>query len=278
MYTVSAINIYPVKSLGGYAECKAEVTESGLKFDRRWMLTDINNTGITQRDFPIMALFTARVVKEMLQVQYTPDPGSFMEVPVLPEQKVFKNVKVWEDHCKAQWVSSAADEWFSDILKAHCSLVYLPESTKRKVDSRYAFNNETTTFTDGYPFLMIGESTLMDLNNRLETPVKMDRFRANIIFTGGKPFEEDTFEHFKIGTVELFGVKRCGRCMVITIDQQAAKVGNEPLKTLSGYRKKNNKVYFGEYLLHKGTGTINIGDQITLVKNQKSTGGAIISR
>lgn len=142
----------------------------------------------------------------------------------------------------------------------------MPDDTKRMVDTEYAKNNETTSFSDGYPFLIIGQSSLDELNSKLSEPLPINRFRPNIVFTAGEPHAEDSWQHITINGIEFFGVKTCARCVVTTINQQTAVAGNEPLKTLAAYRTVNNKVKFGMNLLHKGTGTIKVGDTITVLK------------
>ena len=92
----------------------------------------------------------------------------------------------------------------------------------------------------------------------------MDRFRPNIVFTSGEPHAEDYWKHFTINEINFYGVKTCARCVVTTIDQQTLAAGKEPLKTLSTYRSVNNKIKFGMNLLHKGTGTVKVGEKIIL--------------
>ena len=142
----------------------------------------------------------------------------------------------------------------------------MPDSTKRSVDKNYANNNEVTSFSDGYPFLIIGESSLDDLNKRLGDPLPINRFRPNIVFTGGTPYEEDMMMHFTINSVNFFGVKLCARCTIPTVNQNDASKSVEPLRTLATYRQKNNKVYFGQNLLHHGIGSIHVGDTIEVIK------------
>jgi len=150
------------------------------------------------------------------------------------------------------------------MLQIKCRLVYMPVSTFRQVDERYAEPGQITSFSDAYPFLMIGQASLDELNSRLEEAVPMDRFRPNIVFTGGEAFQEDQMQHFRINNINFYGVKPCARCQVITIDQENGITGKEPLKTLSDYRKKNNKVYFGQNLVHRGEGNISVGDEISI--------------
>ena len=110
--------------------------------------------------------------------------------------------------------------------------------------------------------MIIGQSSLDDLNQRLDQPVPMNRFRPNLVFTGGAPYCEDTIDTFSIGDVTFTAVKPCARCVLITIDQGLATKGKEPLKTLSAFRTQKNKIMFGQNLLHKGAGIIKAGDKI----------------
>jgi uncharacterized protein YcbX len=144
----------------------------------------------------------------------------------------------------------------------------MPDTERRKVDEQYAFNNEITGFSDAFPLLIIGQSSLDDLNSRLEQPLPINRFRPNIVFTGGQPYEEDTMEHVIVNKIDLYGVKLCARCVITTINQTDAQKGKEPLKTFASYRMKNNNVYFGQNMLHGQTGVIHLGDVIEVVKTK----------
>jgi uncharacterized protein YcbX len=141
----------------------------------------------------------------------------------------------------------------------------MPDQTQRLIDVTYANNNEITSFSDGYPLLLIGQASLEDLNNRLAEPVAMNRFRPNIVFTGGTAFQEDNMKAFEISGINFYGVKPCARCVITTIDQSTGLKGKEPLKTLSTYRSRNNNIYFGQNLLYNGTGSLKIGDRINLL-------------
>ena len=94
----------------------------------------------------------------------------------------------------------------------------------------------------------------------------MSRFRPNIVFTGGGPYEEDMMHTFTIGNITFYGVKLCARCVITSIDQETAIAGKEPLKTMAKYRSKNHKIMFGQNLAHRGLGEIKIGDQLEVTK------------
>lgn len=270
MLTVSELFIYPIKSLGGIAVSGAFVTDRGLQYDRRWMLVDNNNVFLTQREWATMALLTVAIQADGLLVTHKPT-GAALLIPFEPQTSEVLTVEVWSDRCKAIVVSHAANQWFSEMLHIPCKLVYMPDAVKRCVDGRYALDKEIVSFADGYPMLLIGQSSLDDLNNRLQEPLTMRRFRPNIVFTGGAPFEEDELEAFTINNIHFFGVKLCARCVITTINPDTAAKGKEPLRTLTTYRMKNNKIYFGQNLLHKGNGMIQVGDAIEVIKRKGPT-------
>ena len=266
MLTISELFIYPIKSLGGISVSSATITARGFEYDRRWMLVDLNNRFITQREFPEMALLQVEITDDGLKVYNKRNISSHITVPFLAEITEAVTVEIFEERCEAIFVSKIADEWFSSMLSAECRLVYMPDSTNRLVDNKYAGDNEITAFSDGFPLLMIGQSSLDDLNTRFSEPLPINRFRPNIVFQGGSPYEEDTLEHFAINTINFYCVKPCARCAITTVNQDNANKSKEPFSTLATYRQKNNKVYFGQNLLAKGVGTINTGDQMQVIK------------
>jgi uncharacterized protein YcbX len=263
MFIVSDIYIYPIKSLGGFSVTEAIVTEKGFQHDRRWMLVDNEGKFMTQRQVAAMALLQTAITPDGIYVYHKQHPGKNITIPFLLSPVSIKQVKIWNDICDA-WCydDTTINSWFSEILETECELVYMPDDTKRMVDTDYAKNNETTSFSDGYPFLIIGQSSLDALNTKLTEPLPINRFRPNIVFTSGEPHIEDSWQHITISGVDFFGVKTCGRCIITTIDQQTAAGNKEPLKTLASYRVFNNKVKFGMNLLHKGTGVVRVGEAI----------------
>ncbi|MBW8685578.1 MOSC domain-containing protein [Chitinophaga rhizophila] len=263
MLQVSQLFIYPVKSLGGIALDKADITDRGFLYDRRWMLIDDNNRFLTQREHYIMALFKLQLQPDGIAVRFK---DATFTIPFEPQTNISEQVVIWNDTCTAIIVSEAANQWFSERMQLPCRLVYMPDNAHRQVETDYAQNGEIVSFADAYPFLLIGQASLDELNSRLEQPVPINRFRPNIVFTGGSPYQEDEMHQFTIGNVTFYGVKPCGRCVMTTVDQQTASKGQEPLRTLAGYRTSNKKVLFGQNLLHNGQGVIHTGDILHLIE------------
>lgn len=263
---LSGINIYPVKSLGGISLPKAEVTDRGLKYDRRWMVIDSDENFITQRSHPQMALIKTKINGSKLILNHKTKNISPLVIPINIIVADIVYVNVWDDLVEARPVGKYADEWLSEALELKCRLVYMADESFRLVNKTYASNNEIVSFADAYPFLGIGLSSLNDLNLRLEEKLPMNRFRPNFEFSGSEPYEEDRWKKFRIGEVIFYGVKQCSRCVVTTVDQENAEMKKEPLKTLAQYRTVNNNVMFGMNLLHDGIGVVNVGDEIEILE------------
>lgn len=265
MLQVSQLFIYPIKSMGGISVDKARVTDRGFEHDRRWMLVDENNLFISQREIAEMALMRPEITGTGIKVTYLRNNSSIL-IPFKPQTDEFAQLQIWDDTCDGQFVSAEADRWFSESLGFKCRLAYMPDGTRRITDQRYTPENSITSFADAYPFLLISQASLDDLNKKLAEPIPINRFRPNIVFTGGEPFSEDLMHSITIGDIVFNGVKLCARCNIPTINQDTGIQGKEPTKTLARYRFKNNKIMFGQNLIHEGVGEIAIGDTIEVLK------------
>lgn len=265
---LSEIWIYPVKSLGGIRLKSAKVLHKGLQYDRRWMLVDEQGGFMTQRVYPEMALFkpdldTKNNTITITRKNATADPSITFNINTDPAGETF-HAKIWNDEVDVVEVSPKFSTWFSFHLKMSCKLVAFPESNPRPVDPVYKVNDEHVGLADAYPFMIIGQSSLDNLNSKLDVPVPMNRFRPNFVFTGGEPHEEDTWRNFTIGKNRFVGVKLCSRCVLTTVNQDTGEKGVEPLRTLSTYRKRETKVLFGQNLVALDYTEVHEGDRITV--------------
>jgi uncharacterized protein YcbX len=256
------IFVYPIKSMKGAAVSQANVEERGLQYDRRWMLVDSKNRFISQREEPTLALLSVEIVDDGLLVT-SPTKGQvsvpFQAVDGRPEQ-----VEVWGSICDAQVVSRELNDWFSELLGESYRLVQMAPEAKRPVPPAYAVKDESVSFADEFPFMLVSEGSVEELNRRLDVPVKVNRFRPNFLVSGALPFAEDEWNAVSIGTTSFHGVKSCGRCVMTTIDQETGvKAGPEPLKTLAGFREQNGKVLFGRNLIAAEIGgVVRVGDAV----------------
>jgi len=259
--TLTRINVYPVKSLGGFSAASANVEPRGLQHDRRWMLVNEEGRFLTQRELPRMALVSTAVGGDRLILRA---PGCApLYVPLQPVGEATETVRVWRSVCRAGLAGAEADLWFGEFLGVSCRLVFMPEETRRAVNPDYRAGEGIVSFADGYPLLLLGEASLHDLSSRLERPVPTNRFRPNLVISGAPAYAEDDWTAIRIGGVTFHGVKSCDRCSLITVDQETGEAaGPEPLKTLAAYRLKDQKVLFGRLLIPGGAGVVRVGDAV----------------
>lgn len=256
-----------MKSLGGIRLNNAKVLEKGLQFDRRWMLVDEKGIFMTQRIHHKMALFKLAMHEQQLIVTFKQNEASVNHPSIkintsIPSKGELFEAVVWDDKVTTIEVDSEISAWFSKHLELPCRLVNFPENNPRPVDPLYKVNDENVSLADSYPYLIIGQSSLDDLNARLEQALPMNRFRPNFVFSGGEPFEEDDWKNISIGDNKFIGVKPCSRCVLTTVNQENGERGMEPLRTLATYRKRDNKIYFGQNLVAVDNKVIQVGDRI----------------
>lgn len=260
--TLKHILIYPIKSLGGIALEEAWVEKRGLQYDRRWMIVDEKGLFLSQRTLPKMALLQVALQPNHIIISVKADSSKSVIVPI--KQTTGNNIRVtiWDDQCIASIVSKEANDFLSDFFDQKVTLVFMGEDSLRPVEDHRQSGFNMVSFADAFPVLLVGQSSINELNSRLKEPVSIDRFRPNLVFEGGDPYIEDQFENFSIGEVAFKGIKPCSRCQVININQQNGVKALEPLTTLAKYRKTGNKVMFGENVIQLNLGKIKVGDTI----------------
>ena len=225
------------------------------------MLIDANGQFVTQREQSRLSLVDTTLEGESLKLAA---PGlEPLALPLRHESGALRAVQIWLDEALGA-VHAQGSAWFSAYLGAPHQLVYMPDAHRRQVNPSRAKAGDIVAFADGYPFLVISEASLADLNARLETPLSMQRFRPNIVIGGTQPFAEDSYAQVRIGEISFRGPKRCERCVITTIDPETGEQGKEPLRTLSHYRREDGKVWFGMNLIHDNLGVLRVGDRVVL--------------
>ena len=264
--TLSALHIYPVKGLKGISLESARATDRGLEHDRRWMVVDRDGTFISQRSHPKMATVWTEVDGGNI-VLSAPDVDS-VELPLDIDEKGSISATVWSSTVKAVPGPDAANRWISEYLGGEFRFVYMPDSTKRNSNPRYAGYDKRVGFADGYAYLVISEASLAELNARLlakgHPALPMNRFRPNFVVAGATPFAEDSWKRVRIGEAVIEAVKPCGRCQVTTTEQATGQVrGPEPLATLASYRdSKEFGVMFGMNCVTVTEGRVKVGNTL----------------
>ncbi len=258
---LASIHLYPVKSLGGFATDSAQLTDRGLQHDRRWMLVDEQGKFLSQRELAAMACLHCSPADEGFRVHDLRD-GASLQLPWSIAEGEKQRAQLWSATLPLLHGEPAWDAWFSAQLERPVRLVYMPDASKRRTDGRYA--KGLTALSDAFPYLIISQASLDDLNTRLPEPVGMERFRPNLVIAGGVPYQEDDWKEILIGEPSFEIVKACARCVIITTDQNSGERNKEPLRSLAKYRARGNKVRFGMYAMANTKGSLRVGDVVSV--------------
>ena len=225
---VASLHIYPVKSCGGIALAASQVGRMGLRYDRQWAFVDEHGMFLAQRDsrglgvaVATMCLIETALGGDALTLSAPGMPA--LQVPLAGVAGDEVPVQVWESRTIGHDQGAQAATWATTFLSrerpGRYRLVRMPDEAHRQSK----IGDGEVAYGDAYPFLILSEESLADLNGRLETPLPMNRFRPNIVVRGGAPYVEDTLDRCRIGGVEFTGTTLCIRCPITTTDQRTGR-------------------------------------------------------
>lgn len=262
---VHSLFVYPVKSLSGIEVQSFDTDDFGPVGDRRWMIVDDDNRFVTQREHPELARVSTALRRGNVVIDI-PGEGEFSLAATEAEVRVL----VWRDWVKAVIGQSAANVALSRFCSKSVRLVYMPDSSFRRVDAGRVDAYRRVGFADGFPFLVTNTASLEELNGRLDAPVEMRRFRPNIVLEGAQAWEEDAWQQLTIADNRFSIVKPCSRCVMTTVDPDTGRKDDalQPLRTLARYRRTGDGVIFGQNAIHESPGSIRVGDPVTVNKSE----------
>ncbi len=250
--TLSRLFIYPIKSCAGVELKESLLIETGLEFDRAWMVVDEKGEFLTQRELPRMALIQPQIKQYEMVLRA---PGMLALHIALDAVEQPCKVRVWNDECAAFDMGGIAAQWFTDFLMQELPagmkpmklrLVRFDPEHKRSSNMKWTQGQEVLNqFSDGYPVLVISEASLQELNDRLQAAghaaVSMERFRPNIVLSGLQAHDEDRCDQLHLQTAEgevlLALIKPCPRCPIPDIDPKTALSSPEVGRTMQTYRQ-----------------------------------------
>jgi uncharacterized protein YcbX len=240
--TLSGLYVHPVKSCAGVAVNEALLIETGLEFDRAWMLVDEAGVFVSQRVLPRMALIRPTLRHDDMVLRA---PGMLALHVALDAVEEPVRVRVHNDEVKAYDMGNLAAQWFSDFLGRKLRMVRFDPDQKRLSSKRWTGPIDAENqFADAFPLLVVSAATMEQLNVRLAqrglAPVGVERFRPNLVVSGLDAHGEDFLDEIRFDTEEgpvvLKLVKPCTRCTIPSVDPATGEVGHEPGDTLAGYR------------------------------------------
>jgi uncharacterized protein YcbX len=276
MFQVAALHLYPIKSCAGVSVPIWPIARYGFSHDREFLVVDSEGNFLTQRTHPKLAAIRPVPERDLLRLRAPNLPEITVPWFRSPSDHIVgskRSVSIWKDQVEADDLGEEVAAWLAAHLGLNVRLVRIGSRYRRVIQEgrvptvhREALGIPEVSFADAYPFLIISEASLADLNQRLPQPIPMNRFRPNIVIAGAEPYAEDHWQTVEIGSLRFRHGGPCVRCVVTTTDQISLERGKEPLRTLATYRQNDNGgVNFGmNFFCESSMGTIRVGDIIRL--------------
>ncbi|MGJ7508188.1 MOSC domain-containing protein [Variovorax sp. GT1P44] len=257
--TIARLFVYPIKSCAGVELQETLLIETGLEFDRAWMVVDSAGEFVSQRELPRMALIRPQLKHSEMVLRA---PGMLALHIAFDRVEGPVRVRVWKDEVAAYDMGDIAAQWFSDFLSEpgqprKLRLVRFDPEQARLSSLKWTGGVEAPNqFADGFPLLVASEGSLAELNQRLlaagHESVGIERFRPNVVLAGVEAHDEDRVETLHVqtaeGEVSLRPVKPCARCPIADIDPATglgSPVVGDMLRTYRSDPRVNGAITFG---------------------------------
>ena len=287
--TIAQLFIYPVKSCAGIEMTEVVLYDTGLDYDRAWMVVDADGIFMSQREAPRLALVKPEFKRGELVLRA---PGMLaLHVNIDGVEDAVK-VEVWDDKMPAFDMGAVAAQWFTDFLSLNEAglpkagapryrLVRFDPDHNRLASKKWTGGADAPyQFADGFPLLVTSTASVAALNDKLamqgHDAVDVQRFRPNIVLAGLHAHDEDRLTRIDIAAsdadgdqlVSLNPCKPCARCGIPNVNPATATSSPEVNDTLQTYRA-NAQMYgaitFGmNAIITRGVGaTLRVGQKVT---------------
>lgn len=263
MGTVAELITYPIKGCAGTPLRAGVITPAGLTHDRAYMVVGVDGTFRSQRRDPRLAVIRPELDATGARMTLQAPDTAPLQIDVDADGPRL-DITMFNDPYVGIDQGDAAAGWISEVMRAPSRLVRVPRDHARVTTG---VHDGTCGFADSGALLLLSAASLEGLNERLlargAEPLPMNRFRPNVVVTGGAHVE-DLGRRLTVGDAVLGYQKLCIRCAVTLVDQDVGRrAGPEPLRTLADYRRATaGGVAFGSKYSVLRPGRLAVGDEL----------------
>lgn len=280
-YRLELIYVYPLKSAGAFTTKQWPICETGLLFDREFVLVDpVSRTYLNQKTVPELALiypdFNFQQKATQIIFKFPGSQPLVLESDFIPTVEMELNV--CGDKEQGFVFPKAVCDWFRKNLRRECFLVRMGknhsriagERLKRSSDQRDQKKEKEEekrqkcpliSYSNESQFLIINQSSVEKVKSTIPDQkearhISAFNFRPNFLIRAicedkiHQPFEEDQWASISVNGQTIKMISSCSRCKMVCVDPKTATVSKEPLLTLARMRRQNGKIYFGNHAVH----------------------------
>ena len=273
MPRVARLSYTPVRALGLLHPESIELTETGLKNDRRFYLVDERGRLVDRLLAGGLVQVKAETNDDATWLRMTFPDGRVLEGDVVldePVQTDIYNRLAIGRVVGGPWAAALEPFAHRRVLLVRCDK---PGGTRIRPGERQV-RNQVSIVTDG---------SLRELAAHLEVDaVDGRRFRMLIELEGASPHEEDTWigRDVAIGSAVLQITKPDARCAITTQDPDTGERDLDTLRTILRYRgfradDPERKIDFGVLGEVRTPGRITLGDEVRVLDQATSTTGVV---
>ncbi|KAJ2611837.1 hypothetical protein H4S08_002977 [Coemansia sp. RSA 1365] len=285
-WMVSALYTYPVKACQGISMDSSPVTETGLAYDRKWMIVNAKSGRfVTQRQVPRLALVQVSINAPWLELS-APSMSSVLRLPLHPKDTELgppTKVRVWYDDVLGRCCGEQASLWLTEFVGRPVRLLYKDPDSSRLI-SRYAPPANLckvpvqSAFADVHPFHIVTDISLDEINRHVPHKLSFANFRPNIVLSAtdstALPYEEEEWSRIEFEDINywsMYVISRTPRCTVPNVDPKTGQMSTdgEPMASMRKFRcvdPGNPKaVCFGMQAVPSNIGqSICVGQSVTV--------------
>ncbi|PNY07466.1 molybdenum cofactor sulfurase-like protein, partial [Trifolium pratense] len=199
-YYLKSITIYPIKSCGGFSARSWPLSNNGsLKHDREWILKSLSGEILTLKRVPEMGLISSFIdlsqgmlfiesphCKEKLQIRLQLDSYD----------SAIQDIELQGQRYKVYSYSNETNAWFSEAIGRPCTLLRYSGSNHEFMLDR---TNDVVACKDTNSAVSFANEDVQKGICGTETQVNANRFRPNLVVSGGRPYDEDGWRDIRIG-------------------------------------------------------------------------------
>jgi uncharacterized protein YcbX len=276
---INELWVFPVKSCRGFQVHEAELTKTGIKYDREWVVlkegADGTYASVNLKSCQKLALVSTSIDEAAGLLRLSHAVKGSITVPLAP----FDNHEVthvqYDSYAlvgKATRESDDVATWLSEAVGQNVALFRVTGARDPSSKPGVVPASAVVAGQNFSALMLIGSQTIDQVRRFCgDETVDAHRFRGNVVIASAAAFDECTYRSMTVGGVRLQFSRYCNRCPVTAVvDTGVFHRSFEPLRTLRAKFSSPpadgstdvSKPVCGINIFYQGEGKLRVGDVV----------------